>query len=82
MKDFIILFLPVQTPYQGKFWYRTDRSKCCHPIRLQDSLITNISGKNRFMSLHGDSYYRKVLIQTIASGWVWSGLASHTETCS
>ena len=39
--------------------------KCCHPIRLQDSLIVKISGRNPSISyvfLHGENHRRKVIL--------------------
>ena len=64
----MILYFSVGAPCLGKFWCRTDRSKCSHPIGFQDPLITNISGRNQVLSLNGDSYYRKVSTETITSG--------------
>ena len=42
--------LLVQTSYLEKFCFTSYRAKCSHPIRLQDSLIINISGKNTMVS--------------------------------
>ena len=45
VKDFIILSFLVQTPYLGKFYLTSYIPKCPHPIRFQDSLIINASGR-------------------------------------
>lgn len=58
--------------------------KCFHPIRLQDSLITNISGSNHFGRkefLHGGIRQRTVASDIATFGLVWSGLPSHTQMC-
>ena len=43
-----------------------------HPIRLQDSLIFNISGMNQMISvfLHEVIYQGKLAFETITFGWV------------
>ena len=45
MKDITILCVPVQALYLRKLWFTSYVSKCSPPIRLQDSLIVNISGR-------------------------------------
>ena len=53
-------------------------------IRLQDSLVINISGSNGSISLifvHGDIHQEKVVCEDTTFGWVSPGISSHVKTC-
>ena len=50
-------------------------------IRLQDSLISNISGRKVLEFLHRDIYQKKIASKNTAVGCVWPGVRSHAQTC-
>ena len=56
-----------------------------NPIRLQDSLIINISGNNQcLVFLQGDSPQEKVTFEITTFTWAWLGMAAKlklAETC-
>ena len=49
MKAEIVIDIPPPIPYQAKFWFSSYGPKCCQPVKLQDSLKSNISRKKRMM---------------------------------
>ena len=51
MKELIIFCFLVLNSYLREFYFTSYRSKSTHPIRLQDSLIINISERNAWISL-------------------------------
>ena len=45
MKTNIVTDTSPPIPYLSKFWVSSHEPKCCHPIKLHDSLKCNISWK-------------------------------------
>ena len=45
MKTDIVIDISSPVPYLAKYWFSSYGSKCCWPIKLQDSLKFNISRK-------------------------------------
>ena len=83
MEDLAILFFAVRTPYLDKFCFTSYRPKYSHPNRLQNSLITNILGRDAWISLFFVWRYspRKYSIQDCYL-WLCPGMFSHTQMCS
>ena len=50
MKSNIVIDISSPIPYLAKFWFSSYWSKCCQPIKLEDSLECNISRKNQIMN--------------------------------
>ena len=65
----------VETSCLGKMWFFFSYVlKCSQPIRLQFSLITNISGRKSvdiIDFLRGNNHQGEVGDETSAFGWVW-----------
>ena len=45
MKTNIVVDISPPVPYLAKFWFSSYEPKCCQPIKLQNSLKSNISRK-------------------------------------
>ena len=78
-----VLCLPVQSPCPGKFWFTICGPKCSHPIRLQKSLIINITGSGASVSLiflHEDIYQGEVAFQITAFDWVCPVMPGYAQT--
>ena len=45
MKTSVVIDISLPIPYLAEFWFLSYGPKCCHPIKLQDSLKCNISRK-------------------------------------
>lgn len=54
--------------------------KCC-PMRLQDSLMINIFGRNKSIFLQRDKEKGKETFETNTINCAWSGIPSQAQTC-
>ena len=45
METDIVVDISPPIPYLAKFWFSSYEPKCCQPIKLQDCVKCNISGK-------------------------------------
>ena len=69
----------VQMSYSRNFCFKNYWPKCCNPIKLQDYLIIDVSGRNALTSLIF-CMEQKVTSETFF-GWVSSCMPSHIQTC-
>ena len=67
MKTNIVIDILPAIPYPTRFWFLSYRAKYCWPIKLQDSLKCNISGKKwlvKFicgMQINTEVFYKLIL---------------------
>ena len=70
MKDITVVCFPLKTPYLEKFWPSSYMVKWSLPIRLQDFLVTNISGRDNLDFALVNIHQRKLATTTSTFGWV------------
>ena len=71
MKTNIVIDISPPIPYLTKYWFFSYGRKCSRPIKLQDSLKCNISGKKSVMKfIFGMQINIKVFHKFIVSFWV------------
>ena len=71
MKINIVTDISPQIPYLAKFWFFSYGSKCCQPIKSQDSWKYNISRKKWMMKfIFGMQIKIEVFYRLILSFWV------------
>ena len=71
METNIVVDISPRIPYLAKFWFPSYSPKCCQPIKLQDSLKCNISGKKWMMKFtFGIQINMVVFYKLILSFWM------------
>ena len=79
METNIVVDISLSIPYLAKFWFSRYGSKCCQPIKLQDSLKCNISRKKCMIKcIFGMQLHIKVFCKVILSFWLC--ITRHTQS--
>ena len=82
MEDIALFSFPVRTHYTEKSWFTSHRPKYSHSIRLQDSLIINITGSNASVTFFTRRYpQRKGNIVATTFGCMSPAMPSHAQPC-
>ena len=72
MKTNVVTDTSPPIPYLARFWVSSYEPKCCHPIKLHDSLKCNISRKKSMMNfIFGMQINIEAFYKLILSLWVF-----------